>query len=145
MKILSQSVGETNRVARDFLKKVSRIKTDRAVVVGLFGDLGSGKTTFTQAIGKHLVVKEVITSPTFVIEKIYRLDGKNNFKNLIHIDAYRLDSEKELASLGFKEISQDSGNLILIEWPERVADILPTDLIKINFKFISEFEREIKI
>jgi len=152
MKILSRSSAETNKIAADFLlasltprrsgKKISA-RTDHAVIVGLFGDLGSGKTTFTQALGKHLGVKEVITSPTFVIEKIYRLNGQSNFKNLIHIDAYRLDSGKELTNLGFEEISRDPNNLILIEWPERVADILPPDLIKINFKFVSENEREI--
>ena len=106
---------------------------------------------------------EVVTSPTFVIEKIYLLkDGekpaesslyltKTNrsdsfppvFERLIHIDAYRLDSGKELLSLQFAEIQKDPKNLILIEWPERVIDVLPADLIKINFKFINENEREI--
>ena len=143
--MISKSLKETNKIAEDFLKEIAKNKNDKAVIVGLFGDLGSGKTAFTQEIGKLLQVREVITSPTFVIEKIYQLDGKNNFKNLIHIDAYRLDSGKELTSLGFKEISEDSNNLILIEWPERVADILPPDLVKINFKFISENEREIEI
>ena len=143
--MISKSLKETNEIAGDFLKEIEKNKNDKAVIVGLFGDLGSGKTAFTQEIGKLLQVREVITSPTFVIEKIYQLDGKNNFKNLIHIDAYRLDSGKELTSLGFKEISEDSNNLILIEWPELVADILPPDLVKINFKFISENEREIEI
>jgi tRNA threonylcarbamoyladenosine biosynthesis protein TsaE len=162
MKILSKNVEETNKVAQDFLNKLSP-KDDSATIVGLFGDLGSGKTTFTQALAKHLNVAEVVTSPTFVIEKIYllndsqklsenplRLTRANGFEEipkafgrLIHIDAYRLDSGKELLSLQFAEIQKDPKNLILIEWPERVEDILPSDLIKINFKFISENEREI--
>jgi tRNA threonylcarbamoyladenosine biosynthesis protein TsaE len=144
MEILSKSVEETNKLAGDFLAKINNLKSNKATVVGLFGDLGSGKTTFTQALGKCLGVQEVMTSPTFVIEKIYPLDGKYDFKKLIHIDAYRLDSGQELQSLNFVEISSDPNNLILIEWPERVVDILPADLVKINFKFISEFEREIE-
>jgi len=161
MKFISKSVEETNKLAGEFLNSltespmnslgVPQSEAASAVIVGLFGDLGSGKTTFTQALGKYLDVQEVMTSPTFVIMKRYGINQGPAFGspkawpwlNLIHIDAYRLDSGKELQSLNFKEISEDSNNLILIEWPERVADILPDDLIKINFKFISEFEREI--
>ena len=146
MKILSKNLKETDKVAQDFLNKLSP-KDDSATIVGLFGDLGSGKTTFTQALAKHLNVSEVVTSPTFVIEKIYLLNRSESFppvfERLIHIDAYRLDSGKELLSLQFAEIQKDPKNLILIEWPERVVDILPADLIKINFKFVSENEREI--
>ena len=168
MKVLSKNLEETNKAAKDFLNKLSP-KADSATIVGLFGDLGSGKTTFTQALARHLNVLEVVTSPTFVIEKIYLLNNDQKlsenplrltqtclrrqanlyeeipkaFKKLIHIDAYRLDSGKELLSLQFAEIQKDPKNLILIEWPERVADILPVDLVKINFKFISENEREI--
>jgi len=150
MKFLSKSVEETNKIAEDFLIKISGIafdknETKRATVVGLFGDLGSGKTTFTQAVGRKLGITEFITSPTFVIEKIYKLDEKFGFKNLIHIDAYRLDSGHELSVLGFERILEDKDNLILIEWPERVIDILPADVIKLNFKFISENEREIEM
>lgn len=145
MKYLSKSLEDTDKIANNFLSKISDDKGKQATVVGLFGDLGSGKTTFTQALGRHLGVEEMMTSPTFVIEKIYSLDGKNGFKKMIHIDAYRLASGKELLSLNFNKISQNPDNLILIEWPERVADILPADLVKINFNFVSEFEREIDV
>lgn len=152
MKLISKSVEETNKVALDFLNSLGRPQSNEALVVGLFGDLGSGKTTFSQALAKHLGVAETVTSPTFVIEKIYLLkDDRNHLENLkafeklIHIDAYRLDSGQELLALDFEEIQKDPKNLILLEWPERVADILPVDMIKINFKFISENKREIEI
>jgi tRNA threonylcarbamoyladenosine biosynthesis protein TsaE len=145
MKILSKSVKETNQVARDFVNKLKDIKASKAVAVGLFGDLGSGKTTFTQAVGEILGVREVMTSPTFVIEKRYDLDGNFGFKKLIHIDAYRLDSDGEILNLNFQEDLNNQDNLILIEWPERVEGALPADLVRVNFKFISEFEREIEI
>lgn len=146
MKFLSKSVEETDKIAADFLTQINlRDAKPSATVVGLFGDLGSGKTTFSQALGRHLGITEFMTSPTFVIEKIYPLDAKCKFKNLIHIDAYRLEKGEELSVLGFKGLLEDKNNLILLEWPERVSDILPNDLIKVSFKFISENEREIQI
>ena len=144
MKIISKSVEETEKLAKDFLEKISLGIYNNALVVGLYGDLGSGKTTFTQAIAKHLNIKEDITSPTFVIEKIYEINHRN-FNRLIHIDAYRLDSPKELLALEWNRIMSDPRSLIFIEWPERVLEVLPENHAKINFKFLSENEREIEI
>lgn len=145
---LSKSLEETGEIVSVFLNHIqdTYTHTNHALVVGLFGDLGSGKTTFTQALGKQLGIKEVMTSPTFVIQKNYSFKSNSSqltANSLIHIDAYRLESEQELSILGFAELLKDPKNLILIEWPEKVADILPADLIKINFKFVGETEREI--
>jgi tRNA threonylcarbamoyladenosine biosynthesis protein TsaE len=156
MKVISKSLLDTEKIARDFIEKISVGFYNNALVVGLYGELGSGKTTFTQAIAKIFNIKEVITSPTFVIEKIYdikhpsqiksQFDGASkDFKKLIHIDAYRLDSAKELLALDWENILLDSKNIIFIEWPERVIDVLPKNHAKIFFQFLSEFEREIEI
>jgi tRNA threonylcarbamoyladenosine biosynthesis protein TsaE len=144
MKIISKSVEDTEKLAKDFLEKISLGIYNNALVVGLYGDLGSGKTTFTQSIAKHLNIKEDITSPTFVIEKIYDINYFD-FKKLIHIDAYRLDSAKELSALDWERTMSDPRNIIFIEWPERVLEVLPENHAKINFKFLSENEREIEI
>jgi tRNA threonylcarbamoyladenosine biosynthesis protein TsaE len=144
MIITSKSVEQTGEVAKEFLQKVSHGVYTGALVVGLYGDLGSGKTTFTQAFAKHLGITNNITSPTFVIEKIYKIEN-SPFENLIHIDAYRLENSKELSMLSWQEQVTNPKNLILIEWPERVVDILPENHAKIMFKFISETEREIEI
>ena len=143
MKCLSKSLKETQKIAGDFLQKICIKKQKDAMTIGLFGDLGSGKTTFVQMLAEILGIKETVTSPTFVIEKIYLLDGERGFDRLIHIDAYRLESGREFLKLGLEETLKDSKNLVLIEWPERVQDVLPKDLIKINFKFIGKNEREI--
>ena len=102
-----------------------------ATFVTLSGELGAGKTAFTKGVAKALGVTETVNSPTFVLEKIYALpqfDGHSvsfkSFKRLIHIDAYRLESGSELKPLGFDEIMQDSSNLVLLEWPEKVADVI---------------------
>lgn len=144
MKIISKSLKDTEKIAEDFIKTLSMHVRNGALVVGLYGDLGSGKTTFTQDVAKIFGVKDNITSPTYVIEKIYPIKH-SKFKNLIHIDVYRLDSSKELKSLGWESIASNKDNIILIEWPERVVEILPENHIKINFKFISDKEREIEI
>ena len=144
MKIISKSLKETEKVAKEFLAKIIVKNENGASIVGLYGDLGSGKTAFTQEAAKCLGVKETVTSPTFVIEKIYKLDHQN-FDHLIHIDAYRLGSGNELLNLGWEEIAKNPKNIIFIEWPEKVAEILPKDIEKIHFTFIGENSREIRL
>src|SRR5574343_1044494 len=107
---------EINETAKDVLEKAVKTKSDSATVVTLSGDLGAGKTTLTQAIGEELGIKENLISPTFVIMKKYELpETKYKWKNLIHIDAYRLNSGKELLHLGWQEIFEDKDNLIIVE------------------------------
>ncbi|MFA7216547.1 MAG: tRNA (adenosine(37)-N6)-threonylcarbamoyltransferase complex ATPase subunit type 1 TsaE [Candidatus Paceibacterota bacterium] len=142
MKYKTGSLDETQSVALDFISKIKKTEND-ATVVGLYGDLGAGKTSFTQGLAKYLGIKENVVSPTFVIEKIYHLEN-NIFKHLIHIDAYRIEKSQELLSLGFKKIISDPENLIVIEWPERISDIMP-EHIRIDLRHISENNREIEI
>lgn len=107
-----------------------------ATLVTLSGELGAGKTSFVQAIARTLGVEEIVTSPTFVLEKIYllpQIDGHFvSFKHLIHVDAYRLEKGSELAPLGFDELMKDAGNLILLEWPEKVNDALLSPSVHIS-------------
>lgn len=143
MKHAGLTIAETQKTALHF---VASLKPHRnsAFVVGLSGDLGSGKTTFVKFLGEALGVRETITSPTFVIEKIYKLSGQK-FKHLIHIDAYRLTSGKELLVLGWNEIACAPENLIFIEWPECVADVIKKPNIIINFSHVVKAMRSIEI
>ncbi|MES3006113.1 MAG: tRNA (adenosine(37)-N6)-threonylcarbamoyltransferase complex ATPase subunit type 1 TsaE [Patescibacteria group bacterium] len=125
----------------EILKK-KREGVDKATVVGLSGDLGSGKTAFSQAMANILGVTETVTSPTFIIEKLYHTKD-TVFPQFVHIDAYRLDEARELEVLGFKDLLQQRGTLVFIEWPERVKEVLPLDTYMINFKFIDEDTRMI--
>jgi tRNA threonylcarbamoyladenosine biosynthesis protein TsaE len=128
--------------SKRFVDSLSPV-ANRATIVALSGDLGAGKTTFVQGIAEALGVLEQVTSPTFVIEKIYTLEGRQ-FKHLIHIDAYRLKEAHELEVLGWNEIAADSTNLILIEWPEKVAGLLPDDIVRISFSGVGD-SREVEI
>jgi tRNA threonylcarbamoyladenosine biosynthesis protein TsaE len=105
-----------------------------ATLITLSGELGAGKTSFTQGVARTLGVSETVTSPTFVLEKIYELpeDHGRWFNRLVHIDAYRLENGSALAPLGFDELMKDNFNLILLEWPEHVADALPSPAVQIS-------------
>jgi tRNA threonylcarbamoyladenosine biosynthesis protein TsaE len=144
MKYLSRSLTDTETyagLALDFFS-VQKNRT-AATLVGLYGNLGSGKTAFTQAVAKLLGVGESVTSPTFVIEKIYEI-SKGDYRHLIHIDAYRLEQASEMMRLGWDGIIADPANLILVEWPEKIAEIMPENHIKIHFTFVDETTREIE-
>ena len=129
-------IDEMNKHAADFVRALQP-RADGATVVALSGDLGAGKTTFAQGVAAALGVAETVTSPTFVLEKIYALDGQQ-FSHLVHIDAYRLKGAHELEVLGWRELLEDTGNLIVIEWPERVAEAIPHSAVRISFSIDGE-------
>lgn len=145
--ITVKNMAEIEAFAAQFLKQLIPA-TAEATVIGLRGDLGAGKTTFTQICAKLLEITNTVTSPTFVILKKYKLGEKvlgGKFSFLIHIDAYRLKSGEELSAIGWQEIISDPKNLVMIEWPELVADAMPTNTIYIDFKHVDETTREITI
>lgn len=107
-------------------------------VLCLSGDLGAGKTTFTQGLLKGLKVKGPYTSPTFVVIKEY----KKKDRNIYHIDAYRIN-EKDLLNLGWEEIIAGNKNITIVEWAERVKKILPKNCVKIKFEWVDEKQRKI--
>jgi tRNA threonylcarbamoyladenosine biosynthesis protein TsaE len=107
---------ETLSLAARVAEKLASIPRDRAAVVTLRGELGSGKTTFTQGLLGALGVEGVIASPTFMLLHRYPLTGA--FSNAYHVDAYRLMKTEELETLGLTEALADPTNLIVVEWPE---------------------------
>jgi tRNA threonylcarbamoyladenosine biosynthesis protein TsaE len=143
MEYLSHSEEETAKIAVEFVQKLVS-KSEGATVLGLYGELGAGKSSFTRALAGELGVKEKIQSPTFVIMKNYTLNA-SPFTFLVHIDAYRLEKEEELEKLGWKEIITNKTNLVVVEWAERVEKILPKDFVRINFEHVSDNERRIRI
>lgn len=121
---ISRNMANTSKIAKAFLVKILKTKSKKALVVGLSGGLGAGKTAFTQAIGKLLGIKKNINSPTFVIMKKYALKHGRH-KYLFHLDAYRLKNEKELLYLGWREIIDNNEHLVFIEWPENIIKVMP--------------------
>ena len=141
MKKLIRTLAELEAEAARFARELVPRNTG-ATLVTLSGELGAGKTAFVKAVARALGVEEVVTSPTFVLEKVYLLSDQT-FKRLIHIDAYRLERGVDLAPLGFDELMKDPGNLILLEWPENVANALPTPTARLSFVVNSDDSRTI--
>lgn len=137
---------ETKKLAGLLAKKfLTGQKRKNALVLALSGDLGSGKTTFTQGFLKSLGIKKKITSSTFVLVKNYKLKVES-FKTVYHIDCYRIKKTKELTDLGLKVILKNSRNIVLIEWPEKIQRLLPKNSVWLKFKHgEKENIREIKI
>jgi len=130
---------ETNRLAKILAQEIVKksLKNKTALIIGLEGELGSGKTTFIKAFAKGLGIRKRLTSPTFVLMK--------NYRNFYHIDCYRIKSYKDVLALDFEEIISNPKNIFTIEWAEKIKKILPKNIIWLKFKIISDKEREIKI
>jgi len=144
-KHLTFSSGQTKKAGEKLAKERLKIVLRKnALVVGLEGDLGSGKTTFIQGFAKGLGIKEKILSPTFVIMKKFEIRN-SKFENFYHIDCYRLQKPKELLELGFKKIIANPQNIVAIEWADKIRKILPNKTIWISFQFIDKKIRKIML
>lgn len=133
-------VGEMATEATAFVEGL--LPSDSATLVALSGDLGAGKTTFVQGVAAALGVTEHVTSPTFVIMKIYDLAGQK-FDRLVHMDAYRLKGDQHLRALGWNELLRDPKNLIIVEWPEKIEGGIPASARPITFRYSGDDSREI--
>lgn len=130
--ITTKSEEETKAVAYRLAAKLSA-----GDVIALEGDLGAGKTTFSQGLAAGLGITEYVDSPTFSILKIY--EGR---LPLYHMDVYRLEDLGE--ELGLEEYIYGDG-VALVEWPSRIASILPANTIHISFDVLSTGDRNIHI
>ncbi|MDO8530364.1 MAG: tRNA (adenosine(37)-N6)-threonylcarbamoyltransferase complex ATPase subunit type 1 TsaE [bacterium] len=144
-KMVTNSFSKTQEAGAEFAREILASKPqENATVLALRGDLGAGKTTFLQGFAKGLGIEEVVNSPTFVVMKSFKLQALS-FQNLYHIDCYRLETPEQILALGFQEIISDPKNIVAIEWPEKISNLLPKNIISINFNHSEENEREILI
>jgi len=148
--MITRSKAQTQKIAIRLAKSIIANRSDRSVgaaVIALIGDLGSGKTAFTQGFIRSLGIKTHVPSPTFVIFRRYPIRKKaGGFKNVFHFDLYRIQKPKEIIDLDFKNIINDQENIVLIEWPKAIMKYLPKNTICVEFdhgKFANE--RIIKI
>ncbi|WP_312700088.1 tRNA (adenosine(37)-N6)-threonylcarbamoyltransferase complex ATPase subunit type 1 TsaE [Sedimentibacter sp.] len=130
MEITVNNLDETQQIG----KIIGRC-LDKGDVLCLDGDLGVGKTSLTQFIAREFGVDEYITSPTFTIIKEY--EGRLPF---YHMDVYRLDSSDDMHDLGYEEYIYSEG-VTVIEWSEKIKEILPEERININIKRVDDNSR----
>lgn len=139
---LVKNVAETKSLAGKIAAKLKGGET-----IGLIGELGAGKTVFVQGLAEGLGIKETVNSPTFVLMKVYSIikseagsrkpDSRlttSHLRNLIHVDCYRLNDSQELKDIGLEEYLNRKDTVVVIEWADKVKEILPPDAMIINFK-----------
>lgn len=138
---------ETQVLAHHVVDTLASMRVIRGTgtIIALQGNLGAGKTVFAKGVAEVLGVEEVVTSPTFVIEKVYQLSDEYPWKRFVHIDAYRLTGESDLHTIGWSEIATDPGNIVVLEWPEQVGLGVPERAVWLSFEQVDETTRKITV
>ncbi len=145
MRYRSQNVTETQHISAELAATIlNQHPGHHATVIALEGELGAGKTTFAQSFAKALGIQEKVKSPTFLLMKTYPLTSAN-YRMLCHIDCYRVNDYRELLPLGIEQIMADPSVIVLIEWPERIARIVPPEHLTIHIDHVSKTERTITV
>jgi len=152
--LISKSEKETEKIAEFLLKRQGF--NSKPLVFLLSGDLGCGKTVFSRKIGHLLGVKEKIVSPTYMIYNEYSISltpsltrGGQNVKTFIHMDLYKITSEKDLEEIKFLDLFETNA-ISCIEWPEQMGEKYleklkeKTNVVSVNFEYIDQETREIK-
>ncbi len=133
--VTTASADETRALAAEFAATLAPDTT-----LALHGDMGVGKTTFVQGLAQGLGVHEHVTSPTFAIYTVYR----GNARTLVHLDAYRLESEQQIESLLLEEFLV-SPWVLAAEWPEKVADWLPENALHLTLSIVDGDRHRLKL
>lgn len=127
MECKTSTVNDTIALGRQLGRYMATMAhQDRPLCVALIGDLGTGKTHFSQGVAEGFGVTEEVTSPTFALMNTYEtVNG-----TLYHFDVYRLDDESELENIGFGEFTEDT--LSIVEWADKFPDALPLEVLEIT-------------
>ena len=135
---MSQSAGETKIIASNMAKDI-KINS----VIALYGDIGAGKTTFTQGFALGMGVNEHVTSPTFKLVSEYSGDSKK----LYHVDCYRMKRSTDFLNIGGELFLNPGDGITIIEWANVIDDLLLSDTISVQFNrnFRKPEERILKI
>ncbi|MEK7502738.1 MAG: tRNA (adenosine(37)-N6)-threonylcarbamoyltransferase complex ATPase subunit type 1 TsaE [Patescibacteria group bacterium] len=146
---ITNNLRETQKLAENLIKRLKK-----GDVLALYGNLGSGKTTFVQGLARGFGIKKRIISPTFIIVRSYELKIKNqkskikstnqNSKLFYHIDLYRIESQNDIKNLGIEEIINGK-DIVVIEWAEKMKRLLPKKRWDVKFEDLGSSRRKITI
>ena len=112
-------------------------------VVAMYGTLGAGKTVIARGFARGLGISEAVSSPTYTIVQEYDIPGSD--RRFYHLDLYRLADEQAALGFGVDEFLSDPDAWTLLEWPVRIAGILPPEVIKLHIEVIDENSRQITL
>ncbi len=135
--LLSRSEEETEAFAAQLARELPR-----GTVLALDGNLGAGKTVFSRGFARGLGITEPVSSPTYTIIQEYALPGGGR---LYHLDLYRISNSASALAFGVDEFLDDPESVALVEWPERIADILPPGTLRVEIAHLAENERRITV
>lgn len=136
MKEIISTLDNLDAAAAAFLEAVGERR-----LIAFYGNLGAGKTTFIKALCDRLGVDDNVCSPTFTIVNEYRAASGDS---VFHFDFYRIDSLREAQDLGLEEYFY-SGCFCFMEWPEKVAELLPEEVVEVRIEPVDEVTRRISI
>ena len=151
MQYLTNSEKQTFNLAEKLAKQLKG-----GEIIGLIGELGAGKTIFTKGLAAGLGIKKNITSPTFVLMKIYPITNyhrrsgipqrrdKLQIANFVHIDAYRIKSAKDILAIGAEEYFKRPDTITVIEWADKIKKILPEETKFIKIEQLDKNKRRLK-
>lgn len=137
--IITRSADQTESAGEAF---ASQVKSGD--IICLYGELGAGKTTFVRGFVRGLGFEDRVMSPTFTIIRTYHKNGDRELR-CYHIDLYRIeDGKSNVQSLGIEDIFADKNAIVLIEWPERMKELLPEKRWDVIFNVTGDSERLVK-
>lgn len=164
MEVFIHNTEEMDAFAREIVQSITQKRLEEnevnkvkgASIIGLSGELGAGKTTFAKSFARALNIFEPIPSPTFVLARFYNIpDNPDNpdsheshesheFARLVHIDAYRIEDTAELEVLDWTGLQADAKNLILVEWPENMKQLFPSNVQMLSFSVVDQTTRKVR-
>lgn len=144
---ITQNFSETKKLGKMLAQELTG-----GEVICLFGELGAGKTTFTQGLLEGLGAQKPYTSPTFMVMKEYKTRNKKQetrykkreINTVYHFDAYRVEAE-DILNLGWEELVADPSNICIIEWADKLEKIIPERSIWIGFEWLDVKRRKLII
>ncbi len=139
MEVKTTKAAQTKKIAYDLAKSLKG-----GEVIAIYGDLGVGKTIFTQGLAKGLGIKGRILSPTFVFMRTYAFKKSGKEMTLYHIDLYRGQDWQDFENLGLEEVFSE-GSVVVLEWAEKIQKILPKKRIEVYIRQTGEKNRSITI
>ena len=143
MKIVMKFITKSEKQTIALGKKLAR-RLKGGEVLALTGQLGAGKTTLIKGLAQGLGIKRIITSPTFLLMRVYGVRGnKKGIKTLVHIDCYRLKSSKDILAIGAQEYFGQKDVVAVIEWADKITKILPRQKLNIVLKWKDQNQRRI--
>lgn len=146
MKYRTDSAEKTRSIAAALAATLDG-RSPHPLVIGLDGDLGSGKTTFIQGFARAIGIKRRLLSPTFLLMRSYPIPKPlARYGRLYHLDAYRFKRAEETESVALKDVLRDPRNIVIIEWAGNIKSVLPRDAIRMKFEHgRHEHERYIEV